>query len=148
MSERLFGALLLLGSAVGIWIGWDLHAPVAYEPVGPRAFPLLVLALLCVFALVLMFGRAGSSSAWPPRAVLVRVGLLFAVLLAYALLFERLGFVVSTTLATVPVARAFGATWRQAVVSGLGLGVGLFILFDKLLDVVLPVGAWLKPLGL
>lgn len=147
MSERLFGALLLLGSAIGIWIGWDLHALVAYEPVGPRAFPLLVLSLLGVFALVLMFGRA-TTTAWPPRAVLVRVGLLFAVLLGYALLFERLGFVVSTTLATVPVARAFGATWRQAVVSGLALGVGLFFLFDKLLDVVLPVGAWLKPLGL
>ena len=47
---------------------------------------------------------------------------------------------------TVPVARFFGGTWRQAVVGGIGLGAGLFVLFDRLLDVALPAGLWLKPL--
>ncbi|MEZ5740870.1 MAG: hypothetical protein R3E68_16370 [Burkholderiaceae bacterium] len=36
--------------------------------------------------------------------------------------------------------RLFGATWTQAVLTGLALGVGLFLLFDRLLDVVLPLG--------
>ena len=48
MSERIFGGVLLLVSLAGIWIGWDLQAPMSYEPVGPRAFPLLVLFLLGV----------------------------------------------------------------------------------------------------
>lgn len=148
MSERVFGVCLLVFSCAGIWIGWDLQAPVSYEPIGPRAFPLLVLSLLAVCALALMFGGGGTPTVGPPRAVLGRIGLLFGVLLAYALLFEKLGFVIATALATIPIARAFGGTWRAAVVGGVGLGIGLFLFFDRLLDVVLPTGAWLKLLGI
>ena len=146
MSERLFGALLLAFSIAGIWLGWDLQAPISYEPIGPKAFPLLVLSLLAACAVALLFDKRGGTT-WPPRHVLMRIGLLFIVLLGYALLFERLGFIVATALATMPIARAFGGTWRQAALAGAGLGLGLFVLFDKLLDVVLPAGAWLKWLG-
>ena len=146
MSERLFGALLLAFSIAGIRLGWDLQAPISYEPIGPKAFPLLVLSLLAACAVALLFDKRGGT-AWPPRPVLMRIGLLFVVLLGYALLFERLGFIVATALATVPIARAFGGSWRQSVLAGAGLGLGLFVLFDKLLDVVLPTGAWLKWLG-
>ena len=63
MSERIFGGVLLLVSLAGIWIGWDLQAPMSYEPVGPRAFPLLVLFLLglCAIALMLAFLCSASS---------------------------------------------------------------------------------------
>ena len=42
----------------------------------------------------------------------------------------------------IPVGIAFGGTWKQALAGGVGLGLGLYLLFDKLLDVVLPTG-WL-----
>jgi putative tricarboxylic transport membrane protein len=71
---------------------------------------------------------------------------MFVAILAYALLFDKLGFVLSTALMTVPLARFFGGTWKQAVAGGAVLGVALFLLFDRLLDVVLPTGYWLKPL--
>ena len=145
MSERVFGAVLLLLSAAGLFIGWDLRAPVSYEPVGPRAFPLLVFALLGVCALVLMLTRRASTG-WAPPAVLARVGGLFLTVLLYAWLFDKLGFIVSTTLMCVPLSRLFGASWKQAVVGGVCMGVALFILFDRLLDVALPAGRWLKPL--
>ena len=47
---------------------------------------------------------------------------------------------VATTLMTVPVGMAFGGTWRQTLAGGAALGLVLFLLFDKVLDVVLPVG--------
>ena len=40
----------------------------------------------------------------------------------------------------VPVGMAFGGSWKQALAGGLGLGLLLFLGFDKLLDVVLPTG--------
>ena len=40
----------------------------------------------------------------------------------------------------VPVGMAFGGSWKQAVASGAGLGIVLYFMFDKLLDVVLPTG--------
>ena len=145
MSERIFGVFLLLLASGGILFGWDLKAPVSYEPVGPRAFPLLVFSLLAVCA-VCLIGSKRPATEWAPSPVLMRIGVMFGVILAYALLFDRLGFVLSTALMTMPVARIFGGTWRQAVAAGAGLGVVLFVLFDRVLDVVLPTGLWLKPL--
>ncbi|WP_238999087.1 tripartite tricarboxylate transporter TctB family protein [Azospira restricta] len=144
VSERIFGFALLLLSVAGILIGWDLRAPVEYEPVGPRAFPLLLLTLLGVTAVVMIVSRPAPTK-WAPPPVLRHVAALFVVMLVYAWLFDKLGFIVATALMTVPVARYFGGTWRQCVLGGIGLGVGQFFLFDKILDVALPTGLWLKP---
>jgi len=145
MSERIFGAVLLLLSVAGVALGWGLQAPVSYEPVGPRAFPLLVFALLGVCSLALIAGKPQPTK-WAPPPVLLRVGGLFLIVLIYAFLFDKIGFALSTALMTVPVARFFGGTWRQALVGGVGLGVGFFVFFDRVLDVALPVGLWLKPI--
>lgn len=145
MSERIFGGCLLLLSAAGILIGWDLKAPVSYEPVGPRAFPLLVFALLGMCGLALASTR-NTPTRWAPPTVLVRIAGLFAVVLGYALLFDKLGFILATTLMCVPVALLFGGTFKQSLTGGAAMGVLLFLLFDKLLDVALPTGQWLKPL--
>lgn len=145
MSERIFGIFLLFVAAGGIYFGWDLAAPVSYEPVGPRAFPLLVFALLVLCSVGLIASHRPPTS-WAPAPVLRRIAAVFCVILAYALLFDRLGFVLATTLASVPLGMLFGGSWSQSVVGGAGLGVGLYLLFDRLLDVALPTGLWLKPL--
>jgi putative tricarboxylic transport membrane protein len=61
-------------------------------------------------------------------------------IVAYALLFQWLGFTLATALMAVPVGMAFGGSWKQSLLGGIGLGLGFFLLFDKLLDVVLPTG--------
>jgi putative tricarboxylic transport membrane protein len=58
----------------------------------------------------------------------------------YAALYEWLGFTLATTVMALPVGMAFGGSWKQSLASGAGLGLVLFLLFDKLLDVVLPTG--------
>jgi putative tricarboxylic transport membrane protein len=63
-----------------------------------------------------------------------------AAVLAYALLFQTLGFTIATTLMAVPVGLAFGGRWPATLAGGAGLGLGLYLAFDKLLDVVLPTG--------
>ena len=145
MSERIFGVFLLLLSAAGIYLGWDLKAPISYEPVGPRAFPLLVFALLGVCAICLLVSKRPRTE-WAPSPVLLRIGGMFLVMLAYAWLFDRLGFILATALMCIPLARLFGGGWRQAVAGGVCMGVVFYLLFDRLLDVVLPTGQWLKPL--
>ncbi len=145
MSEKIFAVVLLFISAAGIWIGWDLQPPVSYEPVGPRAFPLLVLVLLAISAIALMLEKK-SETVWAPGPVLIRIAALFVVVLVYALLFDKLGFIVTTALMTIPVARFFGGSWKQGVAGGIGLGVGMFFFFDRLLDVALPTGLWLNKL--
>ena len=43
----------------------------------------------------------------------------------------------------IPVAMVFGALWWQGAITGLFLAISSYLLFDKVLDVILPVG----PLG-
>lgn len=143
MSERILGGLLLFISIAGIWIARSFEAPFSYEPVGPRAFPMLILALLGISAIALILEKK-SDTTWAPPPVMKRIGVLFVIVLIYAWLFDKLGFVLATALMVIPIARFFSATWKQAVVGGVGLGVGLFILFDRLLDVALPTGLWLN----
>jgi len=104
-----------------------------------------VFALLGVCAVGLIVSKR-PPTAWAPPPVLLRIGAMFLVVLAYAFLFDKLGFIISTALMTIPVARFFGGTWLKSVIGGVGLGVVLFLLFDRVLDVALPVGFWLKPL--
>jgi putative tricarboxylic transport membrane protein len=63
-----------------------------------------------------------------------------AAVFIYAGLFQTLGFTLATTVMAVPVGMAFGGGWKKSLAGGLGLGLVLYLLFDKLLDVVLPTG--------
>ena len=139
LNDRLLGVAALLLAAFLTWNGWGLEAPFAYEPVGPRAFPLLLAAVigLCGAWLVVKGGFAAEAN--PPGAN-GRIALLVALVAGYALLFQWLGFVIATALMVVAVGRLFGGTWRNCVIGGVSMGVLFFLLFDKVLDVVLPLG--------
>lgn len=143
MSEKILGGILLIVSLAGIWIARSFEVAISYEPVGPRVFPIAILILLGISAVALMLEKK-SDTTWAPPAVMQRIGVLFLVVLAYAWVFDKLGFILATALMVVPIARFFGGSWKQAVIGGVGLGIGLFILFDRLLDVALPTGLWLN----
>ena len=138
-NNRTLGAMALLMAAVLVVFGWGLLAPFAYEPVGPRAFPMITAVLIGICGIILLIQGGGEAEPVGSRTLL---GLLMmaATLFVYALLFERLGYVLSTLAMSAVVARLFGATWTQAGISGLILSAGSYLLFDHGLDVVLPTG--------
>lgn len=139
MSDRILGIACVAVAAGMAWAAKDYAAPISYEPVGPRAFPLLLAALMGLAGLWLIV-RPTFKDNWlrqtPLRALAFAIGAVFA----YALLFQTLGFTLATVLMTVPVGMAFGGSWKQSLAGGVGLGLVLFLSFDKLLDVVLPTG--------
>lgn len=138
-NNRTLGGLALLMALALAGFGWGLVAPFAYEPVGPRAFPMLTAALIGICGIVLVIKGGGAIE---PNAPGVNFGVLIiaATLLIYAAVFTTLGFVLSTAAMSLVVARVFGATWVQAAISALVLSVGAYLLFDHGLDVVLPAG--------
>lgn len=139
MSDRILGAVCVVASAAMAWAAQDYAAAISYEPVGPRAFPLLLAGLMAAGGLWLVARptlRSGTFAGVPVKPTL----LCAAAVLVYALLFEMLGFALATAVMAVPIGRAFGGSWKQALAAGVGLGGVLFLLFDKLLDVVLPTG--------
>ncbi|PHM70038.1 tripartite tricarboxylate transporter TctB family protein [Xenorhabdus kozodoii] len=143
MSDRIFATVWLVLCGIGLIIGWGIHSEYSYEPLGPRPFPIAIISLIALCALLLLFKKPDPVH-WPAPPVLRRLVLLIALLAIYAGSFEWLGFPLATTLLTICMALLFNATFPAAIISGVFLGSSLFFVFDRLLDVTLPVGSWLS----
>lgn len=142
--QRLFLAAWLVPVLAMIYIGSTYQAPFAYEPVGPRAFPLLMLGLMAlslVYLLIHPTPLEHDPDEPPPTAQAYRkVGLCIALLLGFALAFEPLGFIPASTLAGLCFARLYDGRWLPSLGVAVLLAIGLYLLFDRLLDVPLPLG--------
>ncbi len=139
MSDRILGAVCVVAGAGMAWAAHDYAAPISYEPVGPRAFPLLLAGLMAL-AGVWLIARPGPKGFGLAREHLKPIGLAVVAVFAYAALFETLGFTLATAVMALPVGMAFGGSWKQSLAGGVAMGLVLYLMFDKLLDVVLPTG--------
>lgn len=144
MSQRIFGAVLLLACVGLITVAWGYHAPYSYEPVGPRAYPMLLLILMALGALHLLLKPSSTitDDGEPPmdKRVIGKIGACVALFLLYAATFEPLGFIPASVVFGVVMARLYAGTWPISLASGPVLAVGLYVLFDRVLDVPLPLG--------
>lgn len=138
--ERAFALLLALLSLFLLYLAWGYQAPISYDPLGPRPYPLLILSLLAGGSLWLALGRREISKLGYSPALLGKLTICFLMLLAYGLTFELLGFPLATALMALVVGRLFGGSWGRSALAGLALGLGFYLLFDRLLDVPLPLG--------
>jgi putative tricarboxylic transport membrane protein len=145
-SDRILGAVCVAASIAMAVAASSYTAHISYEPVGPRAFPTLLAGLIGIAGAWLLIRPSNHSAAIAAGRTKALAGCVVAVLV-YALLFQWLGFTLATALMAVPVGLAFGGNWRASLAGGVGLGLGFFLLFDKLLDVVLPTGLLAFVLG-
>ncbi|WP_107687992.1 tripartite tricarboxylate transporter TctB family protein [Neisseria wadsworthii] len=139
--ERLFAGALLLTVLGLLYLAWGYTAPVAYDPLGPRPYPMLILSLLALCCLFLIVRPRGEHiDLGYTSAILKKVGLCIVFLAAYAVLFETLGFPIATALMAFGVGKLFGGKTLHCAISGAVLGGLLYLLFNSLLDVPLPLG--------
>lgn len=142
--QRIFAVTLLLACAALAVMAWPYQAAFSYEPVGPRAYPLLMLGLMAA-ALLYMAVRPSAlihSDEAPPldRATLGKIGACVVLLLVFAGTFEPLGFILASVLTGIPMARLYGGRWLPSAVVVSLMSVALYLLFDKAMDVPLPLG--------
>lgn len=139
MNDRILGIAALLLAAFLAWFGQDLDPPFAYEPVGPKAFPHILAFIIALCGLRLTW-RGGNPAEANTSQANLRILALVAILAVYALAFQWLGFIIATALMACLVGRLFGGSWGKCLLGGCVMGLGFFLLFDKVLDVVLPTG--------
>ncbi|SDV02184.1 tripartite tricarboxylate transporter TctB family protein [Pseudomonas mucidolens] len=144
LLQRIFAAALLLVCAGLALMAWPYQAAFSYEPVGPRAYPLLILGLMSLGLIYMLFRPQPirHSEEEPPldRATLNKIGICVVLLLVFAGTFEPLGFILSSMLIGIPMARLYGGRWLPGAVIITLMSVGLYVLFDKVMDVPLPLG--------
>ncbi|ANI28347.1 membrane protein [Yersinia entomophaga] len=143
MSDRIFAGIWILLCVSGLFIGWGIQSEYSYEPLGPRPFPIAILALMTLCAVLLLL-RKPETVSWPHSKVLQRLLVMIITLVLYGWGFEWLGFPLATALLTFSIALLFQASLIQALLSAVVIGIALFYAFDHLLDVTLPLGVWLN----
>jgi putative tricarboxylic transport membrane protein len=74
------------------------------------------------------------------RETLTKIGICVVLLLVFAGTFEPLGFIAASILIGVPMARLYGGRWLPSAIIISLMAIGLYLLFDKLMDVPLPLG--------
>ena len=144
LLQRIFASVLLLACVGLALMAWPYQAAFSYEPVGPRAFPLLMLGLMGL-GLIYMIVRPtpvvhSEDDPKLDRDTLIKIGACVVLLLIFAGTFEPLGFILSSILIGIPMARLYGGRWLPSVVIISLMSVGLYLLFDKAMDVPLPLG--------
>lgn len=134
------------------------------DPIGPRLFPYLIGGLLLLGAVVLLFetrassrkasGTEVSTAAEPAtdsnpesgnedraRQVPLLIAAIFVWTIIYILGFERLGYVVSTTIFLFGLTLYFHPRrWLVNIAISLLLPAAIYFAFDRLLNVNLPAG--------
>lgn len=139
MSDRIFAVAWLGVCLLIVAQMWNLSVPFSYEPVGPKAFPILLSGLMTLCCIALLV-QPDNSVQLASRGLLGKGALLLAVLLAYALAFEQLGFLLSTAAMVLTVSRVFGGSWLSSAITAGLIAVVAFVVFDSTLDINLPTG--------
>lgn len=142
MIGRLFGAAIFVIAAI------YLNAALPYEvsfgdPLGPRAFPLMlaVPALLGSASLVAFPGTAQDFASG--SRLLVQAGAVLC-LFAFVFLLPRLGFLVATAGMVAALAMLMQTRPAAAIALGGVAAPALWLLFDRALDLPLPLlGNWI-----
>jgi len=139
MSDRIFGFIGVL-----LAIGYALSALVIEESflsdaVGPKAFPLIIAAVLGLSSAAIAL-KPDAEPAWPGLKRLAELAAATVVLILYAELLPVLGFITSTALASAYLAWRLGSHPIEAVIVGVGIAVGIYVIFHLVLGLSLARG--------
>lgn len=143
MSDRIFGGIGLALAAFFIWGATQIELSFISDPVGPRTFPIIIASLLGLASLVILL-RPDAEPDWPKAGRLLEIAGAVAVMVAYALLLPRLGFLIATAAASGILTWRLGTRPVQAVVAGVLTSLGIYTVFHLILGLSLAKG----PLGI
>ncbi len=134
------GAVVASLSLLYIFEARDFRTGFIADPIGPRAFPVGIGLLALLTGLGLFFARRKEARDPIGAPARLRASALAAILFAYALLLDPLGFILSTTLAMVVLVVLFRGRPLHGALFGLLIGVAVYFLFGYPLSLPLPAG--------
>ncbi|MCU4322233.1 tripartite tricarboxylate transporter TctB family protein [Acinetobacter schindleri] len=142
-SERILTGIIAVCGLFLLIYACSFEAPISYDPVGPKAFPILLMGLITASAVYLTVRPAimfePVELGWT-KHLLGKLVLCVLALTVYAVIFEGFGFIVATLLMTIAVGKLFNGKTIPVAITGLVLSTCTYYLFDRVLDVPLPLG--------
>jgi len=139
MSDRILGGVCVALAAFFIWAAMQIQLSFISDPVGPRTFPIIIGVMFGLAGLVILL-RPDPEPDWPALGRMIEIGATVVVLVAYAQLLPELGFLIATALAAAFLSWRLGANPIQAVVAGIAISGGIYVVFHLILGLSLARG--------
>ena len=127
-SDRIFGLVAVMVALGYILSATQIQTTFLSDPVGSKTFPFLIGSIMVICGIYLML-RPDPDPNWPVARTFGALALTVVVLVSYAYLLKPLGFLIPTALAAGILSYQISARAGPAVLAGVGLSGGLFILF-------------------
>lgn len=99
MSDRILGGCGLALAAFYIWAATIIPESFEADAIGPKTFPITIGVILIICSAVFIL-RPDAEPLWPGFSQLAEIIFAVAVMLIYAALLSKLGFVIATAFAT------------------------------------------------
>ena len=135
-SDRILGLVTVVVALAYIASATQLETSFLSDPVGSKTFPYLIGAVAVICGLVFMF-RPDSDPEWPVLKTWLSLGVAAGVLVLYAYALKPFGFLVPTVVVGAVLSYQIRPRVGPALLAGLGLSVGLFLVFRFLLGLSL-----------
>lgn len=103
------------------------------DPVGSKSF-LIGVASVAIICAVVMILRPDEEPEWPELWTLVSIVISIVLLVAYSYALKPMGFLIPTAVVAGALSYQITPGIKGAIGSGLGLSIGLFVLFKFILD--------------
>ncbi len=132
-SDRIFGLVMAIVALAYIASATQIQTSFLSDPVGPKTFPILIGVVGAISAIFMVF-KPDPEPDWPVLRTFGALLIAVIVLVAYAYTLKPLGFLLPTAIAAGVLSFQISPKVKTAVLSGLGLSIGLFVLFKYALD--------------
>ncbi|MEC9199484.1 MAG: tripartite tricarboxylate transporter TctB family protein [Pseudomonadota bacterium] len=141
MSDRIFGAVGLALGIFYLWAATIIPDSFMSDVVGPRAFPYIVGAIICICAIIFLI-LPDPDPVWPAFRDLAEIIFAGAVMFLYGWALSPAGFVVPTVFATAYLTWRLGTPPLWSLVTGVATSVGIYVVFHLVLGLSLAKGPW------
>lgn len=127
-SDRLFGVVIIFGALAYAAGALQIQTSFMSDPVGSKTFPLILAGVAALCGLVMIL-KPDTDPDWPNARTFGSLIVSVAVMIAYAYTIKPLGFMIPTAVCAAILSYQISPRPVPAVLTGIGLSIGLFLVF-------------------
>lgn len=127
-SDRIFGLIALITAVAYIAAATQIQTNLFSGEFLPKLFPLLIGGVAALCSLTILF-KPDPDPDWPASRTWGAMAVAVLVLAVYAVLLTPMGFILPTIFAAGILSYQISPRVVPAILSGIGLSLGLFVLF-------------------
>ena len=125
-SDRIFGLVTLITAVAYLAAATQIQTNMFSGEYLPKLFPMLIGGVAAICSLIIVF-KPDPEPDWPVAGAWISMAVL--VLSVYAVLLKPLGFILPTMFAAGILSYQISPRAKPAMLAGIGLSLGLFVLF-------------------